>query len=704
MGNRVKGRVKRKGVKAAKSSDMGSKRKLTRMGKVQKKDHSGLDATYIGRSKCLKKLQVSLKDFRRLCILKGVYPREPRGRTPGDKKGQVYYHIKDIRAIAHEPILDKFREFKTFMKKVRKAAGRNEKDEAARMDSLAPSYTLHHVVRERYPRFADALSDVDDALSLVYLFAALPSFGRIKTTITNKAKSLSAAWGAYCSTTSAITKSFVSVKGIYFEAVIKNCTVRWVIPHAFTQNMPKDVDFRVMLTYFEFYETLMGFVLYKLYSDIGIRYPMSITSVDKSNSSSILAANLHALSREARASRTSVSNVVSEAEHASSSNQMDVEKKDTGNKSEKLIKTVDTALDKIAGQEDSEDDAEDESDVEGETEKDDEIGAPLKAALEVLAEEQEAIVGGGAVLDDEATKRRRLFAGLTFFLSREVPRGYLELACLTYGGKVGWDGDDSPISVKDPSITHHIVDRPKIPASFESLPKSREYIQPQWILDCANFRLLLPCQKYLVGGELPPHLSPWVNDEEEGYKPAYAEEIERLRNGETLQTIESERNRENAQDEASDSDSDDENVESNVQAPDDDDDDIESESEDDEDKEKAQRRAQKRKLEEEEEAKILAKTMMSKKAARLYGRMQHGIEQKGSKIEKLVKKRKELENLEKLRRHREEIEINKKGKTEEGLTMLKAKVERLKAERKVIENDYKNTGGSMKKRRKRSTE
>lgn len=118
MGNRVKGREKKKSIKAASHSKMGSKRKLSRMGKRQKKNNAGLEATFIGRSRCLKMLQVTIKDFRRLCILKGIYPREPRGRVPGNKKGQTFYHIKDIKAIAHEPILEKFREFRSFMKKV----------------------------------------------------------------------------------------------------------------------------------------------------------------------------------------------------------------------------------------------------------------------------------------------------------------------------------------------------------------------------------------------------------------------------------------------------------------------------------------------------------------------------------------------------------------------------------------------------------
>lgn len=36
---------------------------------------------------------------------------------------------------------------------------------------------------------------------------------------------------------------------------------------------PRDVDFRVMLTFLEFYETLLRFALFKLYHSLEIAYP-----------------------------------------------------------------------------------------------------------------------------------------------------------------------------------------------------------------------------------------------------------------------------------------------------------------------------------------------------------------------------------------------------------------------------------------------
>jgi hypothetical protein len=44
------------------------------MGKLKKKGQEGAAKTYITRNQALKLLQLSLPDFRRLCILKGVYP------------------------------------------------------------------------------------------------------------------------------------------------------------------------------------------------------------------------------------------------------------------------------------------------------------------------------------------------------------------------------------------------------------------------------------------------------------------------------------------------------------------------------------------------------------------------------------------------------------------------------------------------------
>ena len=60
------------------------------------------------------------------------------------------------------------------------------------------------------------------------------------------------------------------------QADIKGQTATWLAPHALAQVVPKDVDFRVMLTFLEFYHTLLQFTLFKLYHDLGLNYPPAV--------------------------------------------------------------------------------------------------------------------------------------------------------------------------------------------------------------------------------------------------------------------------------------------------------------------------------------------------------------------------------------------------------------------------------------------
>lgn len=76
---------------------------------------SGEATQYITRRAALRKLQLSLNDFRRLCIIKGVYPREPKHRRraqKGSSEIKILYHAKDIRFLLHEPVVWTLRDYK----------------------------------------------------------------------------------------------------------------------------------------------------------------------------------------------------------------------------------------------------------------------------------------------------------------------------------------------------------------------------------------------------------------------------------------------------------------------------------------------------------------------------------------------------------------------------------------------------------------
>ncbi|CAG8228936.1 unnamed protein product [Penicillium olsonii] len=551
------------------------------MARIKKKGTSGSAKNYITRTQAVRKLQISLPDFRRLCIFKGIYPREPRNKKKASKTSTpntTFYYTKDIQYLLHEPLLNKFRDQKALAKKIARSLGRGEVGDASRLEkNNAPRLTLDHVIKERYPTFIDALRDLDDALSLLFLFATLPSSDHVPAKTIALCQRLCHEFQHYLIMTNSLRRSFLSIKGIYYQATIQGQDIMWLVPYRFVQRVNGDVDYRIMATFVEFYTTLLGFVNFRLYSGIGLRYPPKFDTRSDENG-----AELAAFTLEGR----SVGDVPKAIEAGKA--------QANGNSNKEVSKELQAKVDKVikkAGLEQSTDDTA----MDTTEENTDAIDRFETEAPEADTLPQPSMSGNEA---------GALFAPFVFYISREAPKAPLEFILRSFGCKrVGWasvlGGGAFTHDETDPRITHQIVDRPQLPQ--ESLPAipdaetsqvkpgsripGRTYIQPQWVWDCINEGKLLRADLYAPGATLPPHLSPWVKASRGAYDPRA-----------TLAEQEEEDEAENAA-EASDSDeemedepaveekaaSDDESVDGGMDVAGTDDDESESEEEETED-------------------------------------------------------------------------------------------------------------------------
>uniref|UniRef100_A0A1A8J994 Pescadillo homolog n=1 Tax=Nothobranchius kuhntae TaxID=321403 RepID=A0A1A8J994_NOTKU len=579
------------------------------MGGLQKKKFErGAATNYITRNSARKKLQLSLPDFRRLCILKGVYPHEPKHKkkvNKGSTAPRTFYLLKDIRFLLHEPVVHKFREYKIFVRKLKRAYGKTEWSAVERLKENKPTYKLDHIVKERYPTFIDALRDIDDALCMCFLFSTFARTGKCHVQTIQLCRRLTVEWMNYVITSRALRKVFLSIKGIYYQAEVMGQLITWLVPYQFSHDHPTDVDYRVMATFTELYTTLLGFINFKLYNSLNLVYPPKMDIKAESE-----------LKEEF------------EEDYAMNSE----------SHTEKLS-ALSGSLARVVSTEEEEEAKLDQFPAEGEdVEK-----------MEAREKEQKQL---------EAQKK--LFDGLKIFLNREVPRESLAFIIRCFGGQVSWDKSvsiGSTFDVTDETITHQIVDRP----NFDKQYINRYYVQPQWVYDCVNAKILLPVEDYFLGVTLPPHLSPFVEEKEGDYVPPEKLRIMALQRGEKP-----------AQEQEEDDDEEEEE--------DDDDEEEEEEGGDDEvdEEEKAEEKNLKKmeeqksqgkslqvkvtpgkvkaenpaRLEQEEKAeeKRLAIMMMKKKEKYLYDKIMFGKKRKVREANKLAAKRKAHDDAEKTKK------------------------------------------------------
>ena len=479
----------------------------------------------------MRKLQISLPDFRRLCIFKGIYPREPNNKKKVSKSATpatTFYYTKDIQYLLHEPLLNRFREHKALAKKISRSLGRGEVKDAARLEkNHGEKASLDHIIRERYPTFVDAIRDLDDALSLIFLFANLPSTEIVPAKTVALCRRLALEFEHYVITSHSLRKSFLSIKGIYYQATIQGQDVMWIVPYKFVQRMTNDVDFRIMSTFVEFYTTLLGFVNFRLYTTVGLIYPPKLNAASDERGGELDAITLQKQDLVPEQTITNGSNAKSPNTETAMIDSHTTE----APANVEVQKQVDAILSVTQPQDEGSSTIQpsDQDPLTDPTTID--TFSPAAPDADILPQPQLSTSTAAA-----------LFAPLTIFLSRETPRQPLEFLLRAFGCKrIGWDsvlGDGAFMgSEVDSRITHQIVDRPPLNTQITGDQHEREglsrpqtfaqgmrvpgriYVQPQWVWDCANEGKLLRPDEYSPGETLPPHLSPWIKPKEGQYDP-----------------------------------------------------------------------------------------------------------------------------------------------------------------------------------------
>lgn len=276
-----------------------------------------------------------------------------------------------------------------------------------------------------------------------------------------------------------------------------------------------DVDFRVMRTFLELYKSLLGFVMYKLYTDVGLLYPPPLDVKKDEGGGGVDAYRIQPI--EAAVTTSAPSEPAAPApKQITLTDGKDVSVKDVQAVIESLEETESLMPDTTEPRAIANAAPLDETLPSAEE-------FVMQPSSHDLDKAQTTIVTLAQLASQHSNAASKLFAPYTFFVSRESPRHILEFVIRCFGGRVGWPetvGSGSPFDETDSSITHVIVDRPVVEGRvLADYQRRRKYVQPQWVVDSINAGKILLEELYLQGKVLPPHLSPFNAEGEGAYDP-----------------------------------------------------------------------------------------------------------------------------------------------------------------------------------------
>ncbi|CAI4494459.1 ADM_collapsed_G0022300.mRNA.1.CDS.1 [Saccharomyces cerevisiae] len=334
-----------------------------------------------------------------------------------------------------------------------------------------------------------------------------------------------------------------------------------------------------MLTFLEFYSTLLHFVLYKLYTDSGLIYPPKLDlKKDKIISG--------------------LSSYILESRQEDSLLKLDPTEIEEDVKVESLdASTLKSALN---ADEANTDETEKEEEQEKKQEKEQEKEQNEETELDTFEDNNK---NKGDILIQPSkydSPVASLFSAFVFYVSREVPIDILEFLILSCGGNViseaAMDQIENKKDIDMSKVTHQIVDRPVL----KNKVAGRTYIQPQWIFDCEEEESESESESEDQVEEEDQEVVAGEEDDDDGEELQAQKELELEAQG------------------------------------------IKYSETSEADKDVNKSKNKKRKVDEEEEERKLKMIMMSNKQKKLYKKMKYSNAKKEEQAENLKKKKKQI--------------------------------------------------------------